>query len=138
VAELLLQKEKIRGEDLEAVLGPRPFKDTALEDIRHLLPAGYDEMEKAREKLFHDERVPTPRTLHSSHSVFPLRLECAKLQNSGVQQQLTAAPLSSSSFAGAHPAARAGAPGSRRVINASQRDTAPALMTMSSTFLRPV
>lgn len=56
VAELLLQKEKIRGEDLEAVLGPRPFKDTALEDIRHLLPAGYDEMEKAREKLFHDER----------------------------------------------------------------------------------
>lgn len=83
------------------------------------------------------EALPRRTGTHSSHSVFPLRLECAKLQNSGVQQQLTAAPLSSSSFAGAHPAARAGAPGSRRVINASQRDTAPALMTMSSTFLRP-
>jgi hypothetical protein len=49
-----------------------------------------------------------------------------------VVQQLTAAPSwspPSSSFAGAHPAARAGAPGSRRILTASQRGTAPALMT---------
>jgi len=56
VAELLLQKEKLRAEDLETILGPRPFKDTVLEDIKHLLPANYEDTEKARAKRFLEER----------------------------------------------------------------------------------
>ncbi len=38
MAELLLEKEKVRGEDLEAILGARPHKNTFLEDIKALLP----------------------------------------------------------------------------------------------------
>ncbi|KAL6049638.1 AFG3-like protein 2 [Balamuthia mandrillaris] len=58
VAELLLQKEKVRGDDLVAILGPRPDKGVYLGDIEHLLPEGYvekwrqekDELEKATQK----------------------------------------------------------------------------------------
>lgn len=38
VAEMLLEKEKLRMEDLESALGARPHRNTFLEEIKSLLP----------------------------------------------------------------------------------------------------
>ena len=38
VAEMLLEKEKLRMEDLESALGAKPHRSTFLEDIKYLLP----------------------------------------------------------------------------------------------------